>query len=40
MLLKKYIKNSDDISIEFIVNTAILSNQAFVEEALKYARNN
>lgn len=39
MLLKQYIRGSEDISIQFIVNPAILANQAFVEEALKYARN-
>lgn len=30
MLLKKYIKDSEDISIQFIVNTTILSNQSFI----------
>ena len=30
MLLKKYIKDSEDISIQFIVNSSILSSQSFV----------
>lgn len=38
MLLKKYIKDSEDISIQFIVNPAILASQPFVEEALRYAK--
>lgn len=40
MLLKKYIRDSEDISIQFIVSTTILSNQAFIEEALKHVKAN